>query len=226
MHVCRSLGGDVRQDPPHGKLFCLACMHARTHARAHAHTAEYGRFGFVKFSGLSVVRFSGFTCFRSVFGSACEYGMFFWGMLRISLSWPIWEAWGRDSHTFSQGIWVSVFLVPAELQFYTWLCGFFELAAVLIAFCTYFLECFQCLLMWIVVWLYFACVFLSNSASASLDYQKNAISSSFVQENARTVDANFTRVFACTLTIWMIFLPLSLLNSVQIFVLICFSSVF
>ena len=126
---------------------------------------------------------------------------------------------------FSRGIWVSAFLVPTELQFYTWLCGFFELAAVLIAFCTYFLECFQCLLMWIVVWLYFARVFRSNSASASLDYQKNAISLSFVEENARTVDANFTRVFACTLTIWMIFLLLSLLNSVQIFVLMRFSTV-
>ena len=32
----RSLGGDVRQDPPHGKLFCLACMHARTRARTHS----------------------------------------------------------------------------------------------------------------------------------------------------------------------------------------------
>ena len=77
----RSLGGDVRQDAPHGKLFCLACMHARTHARTHTQQSTVGL-------GLSnspvrlsvVVRFSGFTCFRSVFGSACEYAMFFWGM--------------------------------------------------------------------------------------------------------------------------------------------------
>ena len=38
IHIYRRLGEDVRQDPPIGKLFCLACLHARTHARTHAHS--------------------------------------------------------------------------------------------------------------------------------------------------------------------------------------------
>ena len=46
-----------------GKLFCLACLHARTHARTHAHTAQYGRFACVNLSGVSV-RF----WFRLLFG--------------------------------------------------------------------------------------------------------------------------------------------------------------
>ena len=159
--------------PRTGNCFALlACTHARTRARTHSRVRSVWVCQILRSVGRRRPLFRFYVFSQCFWICVWIRNVFLRNVSRISLSWPIWEAWGRDSHAFSRGIWVSVFLVPAELQFYTWLCGFFELAAVLIAFCTYFLECFQCLLMWIVVWLYFARVFSSNSASASLDYQK------------------------------------------------------
>ena len=65
-----------------------------------------------------------------------------------------------------------------------------------------------------------------SSASASFEYSKFTFSSSFVEENRRDVDAIFTRVFACTLTIRAFFGVLRLLNSLWILVFMCFPYVF
>ena len=48
---------------------------------------------------------------------------------------------------------------------------------------------------------HFAHVFLSNSASASLEYSKNIFSLCFVDENRLAADSHLTRVFLCTVMI-------------------------
>ena len=78
MYILSEVGGVTTT----GKLFCLACLHARTHA----HTAQYGRFGCVNLSGLSVrrsVRFLCFSCFLEVFPHECLYA----GLGRALLVW-------------------------------------------------------------------------------------------------------------------------------------------
>ena len=62
-----------------GKLFCLACLHARTRARTH--TAMYGRSGSVNLSGHLSSPFQ-FICIFCVFPALAGFGSaFFLGCL-------------------------------------------------------------------------------------------------------------------------------------------------
>ena len=85
--------------PQPGNCFALlACMHARTH------TAQYGRFGFVNLSGLSVRLSSAFSVLRvfSVFlNLLVDTLCLFYECLEDFAKLAIWKAWDRDLHMFS-----------------------------------------------------------------------------------------------------------------------------
>ena len=131
-----------------GNCFALlACMHARTHA----HTAQYGRFGCVNLSGLSVCRsvcsllvsfaFWYFSCFL-------VYSTIFWGMSRgFRIVWFSWALGCPVCTCFLEQSWFSWWWLRPELWFCYCFKAFFKLSGVPIIFCTCFLECFQCSLL-------------------------------------------------------------------------------
>ena len=108
----RGRGGKLRQLSPTGKLFCLACLHARTH------TAELTGRASQKNHRVSA-RLSPLPRVTRVFAVFVRlWCCFLMHVSRISPSWLIWTALGCSLHVFSQGIWIWNVIFAVFLCFY------------------------------------------------------------------------------------------------------------